>query len=227
MKSSNSTEILTRKNITTAIIIVVVSSLIGIIYNFLLPKPLDFIYTPKKVEVVNDSLLFNNNENFDKIQQNENTSNDDEKINYEDNSLKEEKSSEKTKDTAKLTEVKTNVKEEIPKNDVHKFHFVSYEQMKKILNQKDFLIIDARQPDSYTKGHIPGAINIFALDDPNVKVPKIFDLPSNKKIVVYCDGGACDLSEELAKELVGSFGFKDVFVYAGGWAEWEQKEKIN
>lgn len=225
MKSSNSTEILTRKNIITAIIIVVVSSLIGIIYNFLLPKPLDFIYTPKKVEVVSDTLLFNNNQSGNTTQQKENLSKNIEKINNEVNSLKEEKNSAKTKDTAKLTEETTKVKEEIPKNDVHKFHFVSYEQMKKILNQKDFLIIDARQPDSYNNGHIPGAINIFALDDPNVKVPKIFDLPTNKKIVVYCDGGACDLSEELAKELVGSFGFKDVFVYAGGWAEWEQKEK--
>jgi rhodanese-related sulfurtransferase len=221
MKFLKNTEILTKSNILTAILITVISSLIGIIYNFLLPKPLDFIYTPKKIEITNDSLLFNNNQNIDTIAQTENKNKQAEMM----STATIEKQADKTKDTVKLLTDKTNSKDETINKNETKFHFVSYSQMKKILNQKDFIIIDARQPESYSKGHIPGARNIFALDDPNEKVPKIFDLPADKKIVVYCDGGACDLSEELAKELIGSFGFKQVFVYAGGWAEWEEKEK--
>jgi rhodanese-related sulfurtransferase len=50
-------------------------------------------------------------------------------------------------------------------------------------------------------------------------------LPRDKTYIVYCDGGACDLSHHVAKTLI-EFGFKRVFVYRGGWDEWKIKNKI-
>ncbi len=99
---------------------------------------------------------------------------------------------------------------------------VNLDQMKKIVNLPDFIIIDARRPDQYSAGHIKNSINIFAQDEQDILIPKILQLPRDKKIIVYCDGGTCDLSHELANNLINAFSFKNVYVYEGGWDEWKK-----
>lgn len=103
---------------------------------------------------------------------------------------------------------------------------ISYEQMLKIIDDERFIIIDARRPEQYEEACIGNAINIFPeYEDELQYVENIFQIPQNKTIIVYCDGGTCDLSHKLAKELL-HFGFKTIFIYHGGWEEWSKKQPL-
>ena len=52
--------------------------------------------------------------------------------------------------------------------------------------EKEYQLIDVRQPDEYTEGHIPGAL-LLPLDDLEDRVS---DLPQEQDIVFYCRSGA-------------------------------------
>jgi rhodanese-related sulfurtransferase len=99
---------------------------------------------------------------------------------------------------------------------------IRIDQVEKLLTNPDVLVIDARKSNEFEKGHIGNAINIFTPEFEQ-NIPRIIGLPREKPIVVYCGGGACELSHELAGHLVG-LGFKRVFVYTGGWNEWQLKK---
>lgn len=97
---------------------------------------------------------------------------------------------------------------------------VNTKKTKEIFDRKVAVFVDARRSDQFAKGHIPGSINIYASEFAE-NIPKVANIPRDKLIVVYCDGGLCELSHELANELV-TFGFRKVVVYTGGWEEWSK-----
>ena len=99
---------------------------------------------------------------------------------------------------------------------------IRIDQVEKLLANPDVLFIDARKANEFEKGRIGNAINIFTPEFEQ-NIPRIIGLPREKPIVVYCGGGACELSHELAGHLVG-LGFTRVFVYTGGWNEWQLKK---
>jgi rhodanese-related sulfurtransferase len=78
--------------------------------------------------------------------------------------------------------------------------------------------VDAREAADYAKGHIPGALNITpdGYKSGKEKLP----VPKGSLVVVYCDGGDCELSHDLAA-LLAKAGFKKLRIYAGGWSEWD------
>ncbi len=89
------------------------------------------------------------------------------------------------------------------------------------LRQSDMVVIlDARTPDRYQKGHIPGAISLpistFAETYDSVK-PKIIE---GKSLVLYCIGVHCIDSSLLAREL-SKKGHQEIFVFKGGMEEWQ------
>lgn len=84
------------------------------------------------------------------------------------------------------------------------FRMMTTDEIKLYIQEKgkSILIVDARSPEEYSLGHIPGAINI-----PDTDFEKYFSRHSNeiKKaelIVVYCSGGSCGSSEEVALQLI-------------------------
>lgn len=84
---------------------------------------------------------------------------------------------------------------------------------------KEATIIDARDPQEYADGHIPGAVNLpheTTVTDLD-KLEK-FD-PKGKPIIVYCGGGTCEASLQLGYALIGA-GKHKVLVFMGGWPEW-------
>ena len=97
---------------------------------------------------------------------------------------------------------------------------IRYEQAK-LLFDKKVLFMDARDASHHAEGNIPGSINID-VQDFQANIPKVIGLPREQPVVVYCGGGNCDLSHELANNLF-ALGFKKVFVYTGGWEEWKTK----
>lgn len=99
---------------------------------------------------------------------------------------------------------------------------VTYEQMVRLVKDPDVMFIDARNAEEYGAGHIRDAKNIYAPDFEQY-IPEVISLPRSKRIIVYCGGGACELSHEVAAHL-RNFGFEHVYVYAGGWNEWTRKQ---
>ena len=89
---------------------------------------------------------------------------------------------------------------------------------------KAALILDAREPEEYAEGHVPGARNMTyeqAATDPAL----LEQLDAGgRPIIVYCGGGECEVSLRLADELIGS-GFTRVAVYLGGFPEWDAAGK--
>lgn len=207
------------KTIKEILIITVVASLIGVAYNFTLPEPLSLIREKKQLATVDDSLLFNDNITPKKdtvitadttVKIVKDTAKIEKEIKKADSLLvsKSESLTESNPDKQKIAEAHSNLGKT-----------VTYEQMKKLIGNPDFIIIDARTPENFAEDKIGNAINIFPYSDNNEVMMKVMELPHDKKIVIYCDGGNCDSSHKLA-EIIISFGYQKVFIYIGGWEEW-------
>lgn len=89
-------------------------------------------------------------------------------------------------------------------------------------DKKSCVLLDARNAEEYKEGHIPGSLNFSALEMDKfapLVMPQLTD--KNQDIVVYCNGGDCTLSLELAQTLLQQ-GFTQVEVFEGGWPEWKK-----
>lgn len=81
-------------------------------------------------------------------------------------------------------------------------------------------IIDAREPDEFAAGHIPGALSIPPSEFLG-KVPDVVNqrLSRDLPMVVYCTGGNCDASKLVAMRLI-DLGFGQTYVYEDGFTGW-------
>ena len=69
-----------------------------------------------------------------------------------------------------------------PKNPADDARRITAEELHKLWEKKDVLIIDTRGEPDYKAGHIPGAVSVPA----NVVAEKVDELPRTKMIVAYC-----------------------------------------
>ncbi|MEI6032659.1 MAG: rhodanese-like domain-containing protein [Verrucomicrobiae bacterium] len=76
--------------------------------------------------------------------------------------------------------------------------------------------LDAREPDFFEEGHIPGATNF-----PASRIRAPHRLPEDKEapLIVYCSGADCSDSRIVAKSLAAA-GYRRVAVFSGGWDAW-------
>ena len=81
------------------------------------------------------------------------------------------------------------------------------------------IFFDARQSALYDAGHIPGAGSIPVPPSRPVIPAEVMMIARDRTLVVYCEGGNCQVSLALAHRLTGE-GFRDVRVFSGGWAAW-------
>ncbi len=87
------------------------------------------------------------------------------------------------------------------------------------------LFVDARAPEPYARGHIPGA---YPLDHYRLELT-VTDLIGvahlAQELVVYCNGGDCDDSDLAASDLqqLGVPSSK-IFIYAGGFDAWQRAQ---
>ena len=89
-------------------------------------------------------------------------------------------------------------------------------------DRKTAVFLDARKPEDYQEGHIPGALDFSALEINKFAPLVLPQLPDkSQELICYCIGGDCTLSTELAEMLKGQ-GYTHVEVYEGGWPEWKK-----
>jgi rhodanese-related sulfurtransferase len=83
------------------------------------------------------------------------------------------------------------------------------------------VFFDARPERSFRESHVPRARNLPE-NESKLKIPPgLPELPRERTLVVYCEGGDCQSSLALAKRLHDE-GFKDIRVMTGGWEEWKK-----
>ncbi len=82
------------------------------------------------------------------------------------------------------------------------------------------MIIDARDPEEYAEGHIPGARNLSF--DTAVSDPVLLESldTGGRPIIVYCGGGDCEVSINLAWEILNA-GHTRVTYFQGGFPAWQ------
>ena len=91
-----------------------------------------------------------------------------------------------------------------------------------ILHSPNLVIIDARKPEAFKRGHIEGAVNILdTVLDSNIlaRYASAKDTP----LLIYCNGEACLRSTNAATHAV-QWGYTQVYWFRGGWQEWTAKE---
>ena len=94
--------------------------------------------------------------------------------------------------------------------------YINLESAKEMYD-RGIIFIDARDEEEFAEGHIKGAI----LAPSTPELVQLFPDRSSA-IVTYCSGGDCDVSQELAEELMYDWEYERIFVYLGGWPEWKR-----
>jgi len=97
---------------------------------------------------------------------------------------------------------------------------LSLSQTELVIWEKRALIIDARAPEEYSTGHLPGAINVpgYAAVDQILEAVKT--IPKDRMIVTYCSGVSCPYADRLSGFLRFQ-GYRAVYVFPGGIDAWK------
>ena len=98
---------------------------------------------------------------------------------------------------------------------------VTLDMAKKMAKDKGVLFCDARAKVEYDQGHIPGAIPLPTGEFDKYYNQHLKRIQKAKKLVTYCHGVGCRLSEKSANSLVDK-GHKNVAVFFGGWPQWSE-----
>lgn len=94
--------------------------------------------------------------------------------------------------------------------------------VKEIFDRGDTLFVDARHPDAYHEGHIPGAVSL-PLGRFNDMIEDFrSNHPTSTAIITYCSGRECEDSHNLA-QLLFMEGYTNIQIFIDGFPRWESK----
>lgn len=92
----------------------------------------------------------------------------------------------------------------------------AFRKYQKEHGERDYLLVDVRQPDEYAGGHIPGS-KLMPLDELESNSS---GLPSNKDIIFYCRSGARSQAAAIIS-LDSGIGLQKVYNLMGGMMGWD------
>lgn len=90
-----------------------------------------------------------------------------------------------------------------------------------LCNEGKALFVDARSPEEFRAGHIPGALLLPVDDFEETVASRRSLIPLETLLITYCAGEGCDSSREVAALLVEE-GYSQVKVFFGGWEDWKR-----
>ncbi|WP_337872854.1 rhodanese-like domain-containing protein [Ignavibacterium sp.] len=187
--------------------ILIISSIIGLVYNFLNPNGVPLIREERKLTFVEEENLLPVDSSTFSIDSTSITKTDNDVLN------KDEKKIDSTsqKSSNEILTVKENFSKPLA---------IKIDKAYQLFKQ-GVKFIDARMPEEFAEGHIKGAINIpFDGDESYRNVLNSFS--KEEILVTYCSGTECDLSILLGDELFEK-GFKKVYIFFGGWNDWVER----
>lgn len=106
------------------------------------------------------------------------------------------------------------------KNAAYDKHYpeILYPTLRKAIDLGQVFIIDANNPDTYSKGHLPLARTINDTENLKPQLPVIKSYP----VVVYCGGPQCSAWHKAA-DYAAAQGYSNVLHYKGGLQDWKNK----
>lgn len=93
---------------------------------------------------------------------------------------------------------------------------IAHDQMVQIVAAQSAVIIDANGTASYTRGHIPGAIDFQANHQ---DLAAVLPADKNTQIIAYCGGPRCS-AHAAATRAATQLGYTNVAHYSQGIAGW-------
>lgn len=118
--------------------------------------------------------------------------------------------------------VRPTAEELVRQEGIHPVHL---DTAKILLADSRVLFLDARPPNVFKRGRIPGAVNFPDLEFQE-RIEAFRDtVPLDRPLVTYCDGIECRASEALAKSL-SEAGYKYIHLFFGGWVEWRDAGEV-
>ena len=103
-------------------------------------------------------------------------------------------------------------------------------EVKDSLNKSGILFVDARSPEEYAAGHLPGAVNLQYTENAIAGTPPFFKPQSDlirmyeqigastdKLIIPYCNTGVRSAVTYFTLRLIG---YDQVKLFSGSWTEW-------
>jgi rhodanese-related sulfurtransferase len=99
---------------------------------------------------------------------------------------------------------------------------LSFKQVKEAYDRGSALFVDARDPDFYHQGHIPGAVNLPVREYELVFPVLQEELMAASRVITYCDNVTCDTSVELCEKLLFA-GLDRVEIFPGGIEQWKDE----
>ncbi len=110
------------------------------------------------------------------------------------------------------------------------------DEVKAVLDDPNVVLVDARTPAEYVRGHIPGAINIPFIDNAVATAPKVWKsredlramyeaagVTSDKTVIPYCSTGVRSAATYFTLTLLG---YPHVSLYTGSWDEWSKHPEL-
>ena len=78
-------------------------------------------------------------------------------------------------------------------------------------------LLDVRTAAEFSKGAIPGAINLDIRSADFMEQLQDFDL--DKPVIIYCHSGG---RSAKASDILNTMGFTQIFDYKGGYSDWSK-----
>ena len=94
-------------------------------------------------------------------------------------------------------------------------------KVKQMIEAGEIVVVDVRRADIYDQGHLPGALS-FSLSEFDEQIGHFHNrVDEDDPVLLYCAGVTCHDSHTFGAKLI-ELGFARVYVYAGGFSEWEE-----
>ena len=103
------------------------------------------------------------------------------------------------------------------RDDNHALNSVSLDELERMINDKNVLLMDVRPSVEYEFGHITGAISVPMSD----LLCCLKDFSKDREIIAYCRGPFCVLADEAVK-ILSENGYK-VRRLDEGYPEWKMR----
>lgn len=80
-------------------------------------------------------------------------------------------------------------------------------------------LVDAREQHEFDAGRLRGSLHLPSSAIYRNIEPVLTMIPTDARVIVYCGGGQCEASHNVADALRRDFGYSDVVIYEKGWEE--------
>lgn len=101
-----------------------------------------------------------------------------------------------------------------------RFPELKWPEVKALLAANQIVLVDARLAETFALTHIPGAVSLPAYSPPEQLQAFARSHPQHQRYVLYCNSDTCDMSHELATKLARQYGYTNLTLMPGGFAEY-------